>query len=492
MVSGFELQIGLIILFILFLFEALLIQFDIFWRMRRHISVLLSILLGLAMSMLVMNQTVWMSILLVYLGLIHLILIFRLANNRMEDQKSRWLTKKSFVNTNFLILAGLFASMYDLSYWVQIFVVTILLLTTYATILKTQKSKPKSITTDTTLDHLPTVTLAIPSRNESYDLVQSLESALKIDYPKLEILVLDDCSGAGVNEIIKNFAHQGVIFLRGTPPAKYWLAKNWAYQQLLHNANGEYVVFAGVDVRMHKDSILQIISRARQDNHEMLSILPTRTWQKTDWYLLLQSLRYHRIFSGFNHIRSLPPPLSSCFVIKKEALVKAGGFNTCRNSIYPEKVIAKSINKYSFIIADNNIGITSVKSFKGQFNTAVRTYYPLAHMQPEKVAIRTLLLIYAVWLIMSGSATFIAENSMTNVGLIILILGLIIHWIVGYAINIRNIVVWTCQLPALIMAEIFIMHYSMFKYEFTDVLWKGRNVCIPLLRYEHRLPDNST
>lgn len=490
MISGFELQIGLIILLILFLFEALLIQFDIFWRMRRYISVLLSVILGLSMSMLIMNQTVWIIILLIYLGAIHLMLILRLANNKMEERKSRGLTQRSFVSMNILLIIGLFISTYDVNHWGQVFLVIILLLTVYATILKTLKSRPKSIVADTTLGNLPTVTLAIPSRNESYDLVQSLERALKIDYPKLEILVLDDCSGAGVNEIIKNFAHQGVIFLKGTPPAKYWLAKNWAYQQLLHSANGEYVVFAGVDVRMNTDSILQIISRAQQNDHEMLSVLPTRTWQKTDWYLLLQSLRYHRIFSGLNHIRQLPPPLSSCFAVKKEALVKSGGFNTCRNSIYPEKVIAKSLSRYSFIIANNDIGVKSVKSFKGQFNTAVRTYYPLAHMQPEKVAIRTLLLIYAVWLVMSDIVTFIAGGSVTNLGLIILLLGFVIHWIVGYAIVPRNIIVWTCQLPALIVAEVFIMHYSMFKYEFTDVLWKGRNVCIPLLRYEHQLPKN--
>lgn len=492
MINAFEMQIGLVILVILILFETILTHSDVLWKMRRYISVLLSALLGLSISMLIMNQVVWVSILLVYLGIIHMVLILRLANNRMEERKSRRLTQRSFMNMNILIIATLFISIYDVNYFGQIFLVTILLLTIYTTILKTFKAKPRSIAIDTTLDHLPTVTLAIPSRNESYDLIQSLEMALKIEYPKLEILVLDDCSGTGVNEIIKNFAHKGVIFLKGTQPAKYWLAKNWAYQQLLHSANGEYVVFAGVDVRMNANSILEIISRVQQGNHEMLSVLPTRTWQKTDWYLLLQSLRYHRIFSGLNHIRQLPPPLSSCFVVKKEALVKSGGFNTCRNSIYPEKVIAKSLSRYNFIIANNDIGIASVKSFKGQFNTAIRTYYPLAHMRPEKVAIRTLLLIYAVWLIMSDVMTYIAGNTVTNVGLLILLLGFTIHWVVGYSIGIKSIVVWTCQLPALIVAEIFIMHYSMFKYEFTDVLWKGRNVCIPLLRYEHRLPSNSS
>ena len=41
---------------------------------------------------------------------------------------------------------------------------------------------------------LPTVTVAIPARNETKDLDDCLQSLLASNYPKLEIVVLDDCS----------------------------------------------------------------------------------------------------------------------------------------------------------------------------------------------------------------------------------------------------------------------------------------------------------
>src|SRR5690606_10627587 len=59
---------------------------------------------------------------------------------------------------------------------------------------------------------LPTVSVCIPARNETNALEDCLRSMLANDYPKLEILVLDDCSQDRTAEVIKSFAHAGVRF----------------------------------------------------------------------------------------------------------------------------------------------------------------------------------------------------------------------------------------------------------------------------------------
>src|SRR5258708_23758653 len=97
-------------------------------------------------------------------------------------------------------------------------------------------------------DHdLPTLTVAIPARNETDDLEACLTSLVASNYPKLEILVLDDCSQSRrTPEIIRSYAHAGVRFVEGKSPERNWLAKNQAYQQLFEEANGELLLFAGV------------------------------------------------------------------------------------------------------------------------------------------------------------------------------------------------------------------------------------------------------
>jgi len=69
------------------------------------------------------------------------------------------------------------------------------------------------------LKDLPTVSVCIPARNENAALADYITAALASDYPKLEVLVLDDCSQDDTSEVIRSFAHQGVRFVQGSAPA---------------------------------------------------------------------------------------------------------------------------------------------------------------------------------------------------------------------------------------------------------------------------------
>ena len=110
------------------------------------------------------------------------------------------------------------------------------------------------------LEDTPTVSLCIPARNETHALADCLSSAVASDYPKLEIIVLDDCSQDKTSQIIRSFAHDGVRFISGEVPSDGWLGKNNAYQALATQAKGEYLVFMSVDTRVEKKSISQLIS----------------------------------------------------------------------------------------------------------------------------------------------------------------------------------------------------------------------------------------
>jgi glycosyltransferase involved in cell wall biosynthesis len=108
---------------------------------------------------------------------------------------------------------------------------------------------------------LPSVTLAIPARNETYALAHCLEAALQNDYEKLEIIVLDDCSQDNTSQLIKSFAHAGVRFIQGDTPAEGWLGKNQACATLLKEGAGEYIIFIGIDTQLEILSQNLLLSR---------------------------------------------------------------------------------------------------------------------------------------------------------------------------------------------------------------------------------------
>jgi hypothetical protein len=42
--------------------------------------------------------------------------------------------------------------------------------------------------------------------------------------------------------------------------------------------------------------------------------------------------------------------------------------------------------------------------------------------------------------------------------------------------------------PFMILTDIWMLHYSMWKYEFSEVDWKGRNICVPAMHVVKHLP----
>ncbi|HET6924961.1 MAG TPA: hypothetical protein VFH39_03985, partial [Candidatus Saccharimonadales bacterium] len=42
--------------------------------------------------------------------------------------------------------------------------------------------------------------------------------------------------------------------------------------------------------------------------------------------------------------------------------------------------------------------------------------------------------------------------------------------------------------PLAVLFDVYLMHYSMVQYEFSEVVWKGRNVCIPVMHVVPHMP----
>lgn len=88
----------------------------------------------------------------------------------------------------------------------------------------------------------PTVTLLIAAYNESAAIGTKLENALALDYPreKLQILVTNDGSDDGTDEIVRSFAERGVEMVSGAQRG----GKMQAIKRGIKSARGEIVVMS--------------------------------------------------------------------------------------------------------------------------------------------------------------------------------------------------------------------------------------------------------
>ncbi|MDQ3123526.1 MAG: glycosyltransferase [bacterium] len=339
---------------------------------------------------------------------------------------------------------------------------------------------------------LPTVSVCIPARNETADLPACLSSILDSNYPKLEVLVLDDCSQDQTSEIIKSFAHGGVRFIKGEASRKNWLAKNQAYQQLAEAASGNILLFCGVDVRFGKKAIWSMIDCLHSRNKKMISVLP-KGLQANEQAGLIQPMRYWWELAWPRRLFNRPPVLSSCWMIEKEALRGFGNFNAVNNTVIPEVYFARELIKsdtYSFLRSSKKLEVLSNKNLPAQWNTAIRTRYPELRKRPEVVLLVTLgelgLLILPLSLFIAGF--LMTVNYLWILSGITTLLINMTHYRIIKAWQLDDISTPLAMMPVAFLLEIFILQASMYRYEFSEVDWKERNICIPVMRAIPRLP----
>lgn len=357
-------------------------------------------------------------------------------------------------------------------------------------------ARPPELSATFAQHELPTLSVCIPARNETEDLEECLKSLLASTYPKLEILVLDDCSqNKRTPEIIRGFAHEGIRFVAGQLPPQSWLAKNYAYQQLAEQANGDLLLFCGIDSRFEPDSLLNLVKTLLQEQKSMISVLPRNVRHNRLGIqpLLTQPLRYAWELMLPRKIIGQPPVLSTTWLIKRQSLEKSGGFKAVSRKIVPESYFARlaaKTDEYRFLIANSRVGLTSIKSLSEQKATAIRTRYPQLHRRIELVALMSLAeLSLLVWpLIIAVAALLRGQLLLGAISLATYLLFSVIYGLVVSLTYRKFTPVGYLILPLAVMYDLVLLNYSMWQYEFGEVIWKGRNVCIPVMRVYESLP----
>ena len=476
------------------------------WRWSRYLVPMATVLLLATTVWALLTQVSLLTFLIVIMALYRGVNLLRVWAGRMQVEylkRATWRTTRWLLVYELIIVlasVGLHSLKVNAGHFWIFFLVAeagLGLVLLVSTLRHAKTMRPSSAMLRIASKDLPTLTVAIPARNETEDLQACLESLIASTYPKLEILVLDDCSTVRrTPEIIRGFAHDGVRFIDGVEPKDGWLAKNQAYQHLLEEANGELVLFCGADVRFEPQTLLNIVSLMLEKKKTMMSIMPRNILPR---FLqldasLIQPMRYAWEIALPRKMFRRPPVLSTCWIAKREFLLASGGFSAVSRSIVPESYFARQSVRhdgYSFRYSSPAIGLTSHKDVTDQRDTATRTKYPQVHRRPELVVLLTLgelfgLVLPFMFLIVSLVLPALTKVLWVSVGTCLLLMA----WYMSVCAltyrkpDVRSLV----SLPFAALLDVALLNYSMLKYEFSVVLWKERNVCIPVMRVEPHLP----
>lgn len=330
--------------------------------------------------------------------------------------------------------------------------------------------------TGATPDDPPTVSVCIAARNETHSLAHCLERVLRSDYPKLEVLVLDDSSTDDTSLIIKSFAHAGVRFIAGKSLPEGWLGKNHAYQTLIDEASGDLALFIDVDTHIGETTISQLVAQLDAHQKSMISVLPRRD-DGLRTSAVLGTMRYY--WELLLTSRVSPPASSALWMVRLDALERAGtGLMHYGMSVRPERHLARQLQRerqYYYLIGTAELEVSYEKRLLSQFETALRLYYPMNGRTMTRFGLAVLFLCalvvplagvvlaseawlqwWATGLIVAVALTFGAFTRRTYAQS---------AWLLRTALG-----------PLLVVQELTLLIVSYWQYKLGRVTWKGRLV----------------
>lgn len=123
---------------------------------------------------------------------------------------------------------------------------------------------------------LPSVTIAIPTRNRVSYLHQALDSALSQTYPLLQVIVSDNCSDDGTAEAVSEIRDQRLVFLRQTE--NLGMVGNW--NACVERATGELFLLLSDDDYLEPQAIEKLVDAlGNSSDREKVGVVCCRAWE---------------------------------------------------------------------------------------------------------------------------------------------------------------------------------------------------------------------
>jgi len=214
------------------------------------------------------------------------------------------------------------------------------------TFLDTKQEKSKAI------KEFPVVSIVVPAYNEQDVVLETLESVIKLDYPKdkLDIILVNDGSTDSTKEIMQKFIDEHKeydIKLVNQDNQGKWVALNNA----LKTARGEFFTCLDADSSVEESALKKMLPYFA--DNKVASVLPLikiknpkGILQKIQCYEYIVNFFYKKIMSYLNCIHVTPGPFG---VYRKDVLNKIGGFRQGHNTEDMEIAFRLQKNQYKII-----------------------------------------------------------------------------------------------------------------------------------------------
>ncbi len=173
----------------------------------------------------------------------------------------------------------------------------------------------------------PSVSVVIPARNEADMLPTTIPTICRQVYRDLRVILVDDQSEDETWRVIERLKgeYPSLRVVQGRARPGDWYGKQWAVQQGLEQADGDWLLFTDADIIYHPMAVRQAVGYMLKHDLEMLSLLPQ---------LILVSAGEKLALSAALAVLATLFPLDRANDPKSDVAIAAGGFTLIRRGAY--------------------------------------------------------------------------------------------------------------------------------------------------------------
>jgi len=331
----------------------------------------------------------------------------------------------------------------------------------------------------------PGVSLLIPARDEVENLRSLGPALLAIDYPDLEIILLDDSSADGTLEMARALqsaprnAGVEVRVISGASLPAGWLGKNWACHQLSLAATRDIFLFVDADVTPAPGSVAATVAAMGQYPADVVTVLPhqeTPGWVESAVVPLVTQL----IPAG-----SLPLSLAARFrspslsiangqwlAFTRPAYLACGGHCAVRGEVLEDVQIGRRVKRSGHrllpVISTTLVRVRMYRGWPTLRSGFAKNLYPLAGGSPAPflglLVVFALTMFYPWVAAIAGGSDWILPLAML-VGLRVVVIAL-------FRQGVRSLFLH----PVGVVLLVGIALKSWWETRRGGVIWKGREV----------------
>ncbi|MFB6245351.1 MAG: glycosyltransferase family 2 protein [Candidatus Nanohaloarchaea archaeon] len=173
-------------------------------------------------------------------------------------------------------------------------------------------------------DEWPSLTVIVPAYNEEDCIEKTIESLLDADYPRLEIVAVNDGSTDGTPEVLEKYREQDCFRLINQENQGKGAALNRGLEEL----DTELFAVLDADSRVKKDSLKNIVSEMSDDSAAiacaMLVDSPSNLLQRLQQIEYVVGIFLRKVMWPLDSIHITPGPMS---VYRTEKIREIGGFD---------------------------------------------------------------------------------------------------------------------------------------------------------------------